>query len=93
MKALYKYPQAEFPYRQLVEENGRRGRASPSSSSSTPGVFDHNRYFDVTRNMPKADPDDVAIRSPSANRGPEPATLHLLPTLWFPKRMELGPPR
>ena len=83
MKALYKYPQAEFPYAQLVEENSRRGRSEPEFELVDTGVFVTNRYFDVLAEYAKASPDDVLIRITVANRGPEAATLHLLPTLWF----------
>ncbi|MGH7165150.1 MAG: MGH1-like glycoside hydrolase domain-containing protein [Nitrospiraceae bacterium] len=83
MKALYKYPQAEFPYAWLVEENRRRGKDAPEFELVDTGVFDGNRYFDVTAEYAKASPDDILIRITVANRGPELATLHLLPTLWF----------
>ena len=83
MKALYKYPQREFPYARLVEENRRRGKADPEFELVDTGVFDENRYFDVFAEYAKASPDDVLIRITVANRGPEPATIHLLPTLWF----------
>jgi hypothetical protein len=83
LKALYKYPQTEFPYELLVQENRRRGRTDPEYELADTGVFDNNRYFDVTAEYAKASPDDIAIRITVANRGPEEATLHLLPTLWF----------
>ena len=83
MKALYKYPQAEFPYARLVEENRRRGKDAPEYELLDTGVFDDHRYFDVVVEYAKASPDDVLIRLTIANRGPEAATLHLLPTLWF----------
>ncbi|WP_447862290.1 MGH1-like glycoside hydrolase domain-containing protein [Nitrospira calida] len=83
MKALYKYPQAEFPYARLVEENRRRGKDDPEFELLDTGVFDDNRYWDVLAEYAKASPDDLLIRLTIANRGPEPATLHLLPTLWF----------
>jgi hypothetical protein len=83
MKALYKYPQAEFPYRRLVEENRRRGKGDPEFELADTGVFNDNRYFDVFAEYAKAAPDDVLIRITVANRGPEAAMLHLLPTLWF----------
>src|SRR5437764_14621830 len=83
MKYLYKYPQAEFPYAQLVEENRRRGRGAPEFELLDTGVFDGDRYFDVTVEYAKAAPDDVLVRVTAANRGPEPAELHLLPTLWY----------
>jgi hypothetical protein len=82
-KALYKYPQAGFPYTRLVEENRRRSRDEREFELLDTGVFDEGRYFDVTAEYAKAAPDDVAIRITVANRGPEPAALHVLPTLWF----------
>jgi hypothetical protein len=83
MKALYKYPQAEFPYARLLDENRRRGRLDPEFELIDTGVFDGGRYFDVTAEYAKAAPDDLLIRLTVANRSPEPARLHLLPTLWF----------
>ncbi len=83
MRALYKYPQAEFPYARLVAENARRGVEDPEFELQDTGVFDEGRYFDVLVEYAKAGPDDLCIRVLVANRGPEPATLHLLPTLWF----------
>ncbi len=83
MKALYKYPQAAFPYTWLVEENRRRGKGDPEFELLETGVFDGNRYYDVVAEYAKAAPDDMLIRITVANRGPDAATLHLLPTLWF----------
>jgi hypothetical protein len=83
MKALYKYPQAEFPYGWLVAENRRRGKRDPEFELSDTGVFDEDRYFDVLAEYAKESPDDVLIRITVANRGPEEARLALLPTLWF----------
>jgi hypothetical protein len=83
MQALYKYPQAEFPYDQLVEENRRRGKGQPEFELLDTGVFNDNRYFDVLAEYAKASPDDILIRITVANRGPETAPLHLLPTLWY----------
>ena len=83
MKALYKYPQAEFPYARLVEENGRRGRNDPEFELLDTGVFQDDRYFDVFTEYAKAGIDDILIRITAINRGPDAATLHLLPTLWF----------
>jgi hypothetical protein len=82
-RALYKYPQAEFPYARLVEENRRRERHEPEFELLDTGVFEGGRYFDVVAEYAKAAPNDIAIRITAHNRGPEPATLHLLPTLWF----------
>jgi hypothetical protein len=83
LKALYKYPQAEFPYARLLEESRRRGRSKPEFELIDTGLFDQNRYFDVVAEYAKASPNDVLIRLTVTNRGPEAATLHLLPTLWF----------
>jgi hypothetical protein len=83
MRALYKYPQAAFPYRQLVEENARRGRGAPEFELVDTGVFAESRYFDVQVEYAKGDTDDVLIRIAVTNRGPEAASLRLLPTVWF----------
>ncbi len=83
LRALYKYPQAAFPYERLRAENQRRGRNEPEFELLDTGVFDDNRYFDVFAEYAKAGPDDICIRITVANRGPDPARLHLLPTLWF----------
>ncbi len=83
LKALYKYPQAEYPYESLVRVNRERGKADPEFELLDTGVFDGNRYFDVFAEYAKADADDILVRITVANRGPETATLHLLPTLWF----------
>ncbi|HEX2035677.1 MAG TPA: glucosidase [Chloroflexota bacterium] len=83
MKALYKYPQGPFPYAELVETGRRRSRQEPEYELVDTGVFDGDRYFDVLVEYAKAAPDDVLIRISATNRGPEPAVLHLLPTLWF----------
>jgi len=82
MKGLYKYPQALFPYQQLVEENHRRTRLDPEYEIPDTGVFDQNKYFDVLVEYAKNAPDDILIRITVNNRGSEPATIHLLPTLW-----------
>jgi len=83
MKALYKYPQAEYPYSQLVEENRRRGKDQPEFELMDTGVFNEDRYFDVFVEYAKADVEDISIRITVANRGPEAAQIRLLPTLWF----------
>jgi hypothetical protein len=83
MKYLYKYPQAEFPYAQLVEESRRRGRAGREYELIDTGVFDQDRYFDVFVEYAKADVEDLCIRIEVANRGPEAAMIDVLPTLWF----------
>ena len=83
MKALYKYPQAEFPYRRLAEENRRRGKDDREFELTDTGVFDDHRYWDVRAEYAKASPDDMLIRITISNRGPDRSTLHLLPNLWF----------
>jgi hypothetical protein len=83
MKYLYKYPQAEFPYRRLVEENRRRGKDAPEFELMDTGVFDEDRYFDIEIEYAKATPEDILIRINVINRGPAAADLHLLPTIWF----------
>ncbi|MDT7602435.1 MAG: hypothetical protein QOF61_432, partial [Acidobacteriota bacterium] len=82
-KALYKYPQTEFPYRQLVEENRRRGRDAGEFEIADTGVFDDGRYFDVLAEYAKRAPNDILIRLTIANRAGEPAVIHVLPSLWF----------
>jgi hypothetical protein len=83
MKYLYKYPQREFPYLDLVETNRRRSRDEFEYELLDTGIFDDDRYFDVFIEYAKADPEDLLVRISVHNRGPEPAELHLLPTLWF----------
>ena len=83
MNYLYKYPQQEFPYRDLVETNRKRTREDFEYELLDTGVFDDDRYFDVFVEFAKASPEDVLIRITAHNRGPEPAKLHLLPTLWY----------
>ena len=82
MKYLYKYPQAAFPYGDLVATNRRRGKHDHEYELLDTGVFDQDRYFDVYVEYAKAAPEDLMSRSP-CRTGPEAATLHLLPTLWF----------
>jgi hypothetical protein len=83
MKYLYKYPQAEFPYSNLVETSRRRSRTEFEYELLDTGVFDQNRYWDVFVEYAKVTPEDLLIQITAHNRGPEPATLHILPTLWF----------
>ncbi|HWF04701.1 MAG TPA: glucosidase [Candidatus Angelobacter sp.] len=83
MKYLYKYPQAEYPYAKLVAENHRRTKSDPEFELMDTGVFNQDRYFDVFVEYAKADWQDMCIRITAANRGPEAAEIHLLPTLWF----------
>jgi hypothetical protein len=83
MKYLYKYPQAAYPYSDLIETNRNRGRGGPEYELLDTGVFDDDRYFDVFVEYAKASPEDILIQITVHNRGSEPATLQLLPTLWF----------
>ena len=83
MKYLYKYPQAAYPYSDLVETNRRRGLQEPEYELLDTGVFEGDRYFDVFVEYAKAGPEDILIRISLCNRGGEPAALHVLPTLWF----------
>src|SRR5688500_9454632 len=83
MKYLYKYPQAAFPYKDLVETSRRRGRDEFEYELLDTGAFDENRYFDVFVEYAKAAPEDVFVRITVHNRGAEAARLRVLPTLWF----------
>jgi hypothetical protein len=83
LKALYKYPQAEFPYERLRAENHRRGRLEPEFELLDTGVFDDGRYFDIQAEYAKASPNDYCLQVTVANRGPAAARLHVLPTVWF----------
>ena len=83
MKTLYKYPQAEYPYQDLVQTNARRSRDELEYELLDSGIFDEDRYFDVFVEYAKAGPEDILIRISAHNRGPASAPLHLLPTLWF----------
>jgi hypothetical protein len=83
MKYLYKYPQAAYPYDELVAINKQRSRAELEYELLDTGVFDGDRYFDVFVEYAKASPEDILVQITVCNRGPEPATLDVLPTLWF----------
>jgi hypothetical protein len=83
MRMLYKYPQAEFPYGRLVAENARRSKHDLEYELLDTGVFDEDRYFDVSVTYAKASPEDILVSIEIANRGPETARLHVLPTVWF----------
>ena len=83
MKYLYKYPQAEYPYVDLIETNRRRGRNEMEYELLETGVFDRDRYFDVFVEYAKHSAEDVLVQISVVNRGPDPATIHLLPSLWF----------
>jgi len=85
LKMLYKYPQVEFPYAQLIEENRRRGRNSPEFEliDALRDEFGDSRYFDVFVEYAKADQEDILCRISVVNRGPDPAPIHVLPHLWY----------
>ncbi len=83
LKFLYKYPQREFPYARLIEESRRRSGCDPEYELLDTGAFDDDRYFDVFVEYAKAGPEDICIRIEAVNRGPEAASLDLLPQLWF----------
>ncbi len=83
MRMLYKYPQAEFPYQRLLDENRKRDRSQPEFELLDTGVFAEDRYFDVFIEYAKADWEDILIKITAYNRGPQQAVLHLLPNLWF----------
>jgi hypothetical protein len=83
MKMLYKYPQSAYPYVDLVETNRQRSRNEMEYELLGTGIFNEDRYFDVFVEYAKSDPEDILVRITTINRGPEPAELHLLPTLWF----------
>jgi hypothetical protein len=91
MRALYKYPQAEYPYRWLVEENGRRGPHEPEFELIDTGIFDEDRYFDIEVEYAKATAEDICVRLVATNRGPVPAVLHVLPHFWFRNTWSWGP--
>jgi hypothetical protein len=83
MKYLYKYPQREYPYSDLVETNRRRSREEMEYELLDTGIFDDDRYFDVFVEYAKSDPEDLLVKVGVHNRGPEAAQIHVLPTLWF----------
>jgi hypothetical protein len=83
MRMLYKYPQAAFPYTQLVAENRKRGKESPEYELLDTGVFAESRYFDVFVEYAKADVEDILIKITAVNRGPQSALLNILPSIWF----------
>ncbi|MGH9253795.1 MAG: MGH1-like glycoside hydrolase domain-containing protein [Vicinamibacterales bacterium] len=92
LKFLYKYPQRAYPYADLVRENRARGKYDLEYELLDTGVFDDDRYFDVFVEYAKGAPEDILIRITVCNRGPEPATLHVLPTLWFRNTWSSAPP-
>ena len=87
----YHYPQAEFPYARLRQENAGRGKEDREFELVDTGVFDEDRYWQITADYAKASPKDICIRIRVRNAGPDPAELHVLPTLWFRNRWSWGP--
>ncbi len=92
LRYLYKYPQGEYPYRWLVEEAAQRTRRDPDVTLLQSGSFDENRYWDVEVLYAKAGTDEIHVRIVASNRGPDEASLHLLPTLWFRNTWSWGDP-
>ncbi|MFY9532059.1 MAG: hypothetical protein WAR24_24410 [Candidatus Acidiferrales bacterium] len=90
LRYLYKYPQAAFPYAQLILENSRRTRNDPEYELLDTGIFRENRYFDVFVEYAKGGAEDILIRITAFNRGPQSSKLHLLPTLWFRNKWSWG---
>ncbi|MGR9114812.1 MAG: MGH1-like glycoside hydrolase domain-containing protein [Gammaproteobacteria bacterium] len=93
MRYLYKYPQTEFPYRQLIEENRRRDGVGDEYELLDTGVFDEDRYFDIEIEYAKVSPDDICIKIKAYNRGPDSSPLHVLPHLWFRNTWAWSEPR
>lgn len=91
MRYLYKYPQRPFPYRQLVAANQSRNQEQSEFELLDTGIFDDDRYFDITIEYAKFDPDDLCIRIEAVNRGPQPAPFDLLAQLWFRNTWSWGP--
>jgi hypothetical protein len=90
LKANYKYPQSEFPYTRLVEENQHRSQEESEFELLDTGIFAENRYFDVFAEYAKASPNDILIKITVANRAEKSATLHVLPTIWFKNSWSWG---
>ena len=91
MRILYKYPQAAFPYEELVRANNERGKADPEFELLDTGIFDQNRYFDITVEYAKIDSEDILVRIEILNRGDETAELTVMPTLWFRNNWSFHP--
>src|SRR5450432_102360 len=92
LKMLYKYPQAAFPYEDLLAENGRRSKKDPEYEIQDTGIFNENKYFDVFIEYAKAAAEDILLKITVYNRGPEAAPLHVLPNIWFRNVWDLGYP-
>jgi hypothetical protein len=92
LRMRYRYPQAAYPYLDLLESNDQRGLMDPEYELLDTGVFNGNRYFDVDVEYAKADVDDIVVRVTVTNRGPEEAAIHVLPTMWFRNTWSWGYP-
>ena len=90
LKMLYKYPQEEYPYESLLQENRRRGRKDPEYEIQDTGIFDQSKYFDVFIEYAKASAEDILLKITVVNRGPEAAPLHVLPHIWFRNTWDWG---
>lgn len=93
LQYLYKYPQAPFPYDELIKENGKRSPKEREYELIDTGIFDEDRYFDIFIEYAKVSPEDLCIRIEAFNRGDDPAPLHILPQLWFRNRWSWGEKR
>lgn len=91
MRYVYKYPQGEFPYARLIDENRRRAGRGPEFELLDSCAFEGRRYFDIVIEYAKLDAEDICIRIEAFNRGPEPAELHVLPQIWFRNTWSWGP--
>src|SRR5213079_1283616 len=91
MKYLYKYPQAAYPYQQLIEESRKQRNDQGEYELLDTGIFDAQRYFDVFVEYAKASPEDICVRIEVCNRGPDAAPIHVLPHLWFRNTWAWGP--
>jgi hypothetical protein len=89
---LYKYPHAAFPYEDLVNENGRRGKNDAEYEIQDTGIFNESRYFDIFIEYAKSSPEDILLKITACNRGPEAAPLHVLPNFWFRNNWTQGYP-
>ncbi len=90
LKMLYKYPQQEYPYAQLLEENNRRGKMDPEYEIQDTGIFNENKYFDVFIEYAKSSAEDILLKITVFNRGPEAAAIHVLPNIWFRNTWDWG---
>ncbi len=90
LKMLYKYPQGEYPYDNLLQENRRRGKKDPEYEIQDTGIFDQLKYFDVFIEYAKASREDILLKITAYNRGQETAPIHILPNIWFRNTWDWG---